>query len=46
MRDITFELIQNVFQLIGIFTKPLDENYFAFIRKELGILKLLENELI
>ena len=35
--DITLEFIQTKFQLDDIFTKPLDENIFNFIKRELGI---------
>ena len=41
--DITLEFIQIEFQLANIFTKPLDENRFIFIRRELGMLNPLEN---
>ena len=41
--DIALEFIQTKFQLANIFTKPLDENRFIFIRRELGMLNHLEN---
>ena len=44
-KDIALEFIQTEFQLVDIFTKPLDENRFSFIRKELGMLNPLENEI-
>ena len=43
--DIILEFVQTNFQLANIFTKPLDENHFAFIRREFGILNPLEIEL-
>ena len=35
--DIALEFISTDFQLADVFTKPLDENRFCFIRRELGM---------
>ena len=43
--DIVLEFIETEFQLADIFTKPLDENRFIFIRRELGMLNPLENRI-
>ena len=43
--DISLEFVQTEFQLADIFTKPLDENRFNFIRRELGMLNPLENKI-
>ena len=42
--DISLKSIQTNLYLANIFTKPLDEKWFTFIR-ELGILDPFENEL-
>ena len=41
--EITLEFIQIEFQVADIFTKPLNENGFIFIRRELGMLNPIEN---
>ena len=41
--DTALEFIQTKFQLADIFTKPLDENRFIFIRRELSMLNHVEN---
>ena len=43
--DIALEFIETEFQLADIFTKPLDENRFIFIRRELGMLNPIENRI-
>ena len=42
--DIALEFISIVFQLADIFTKPLNENRFCFIRRELSMLNPKEND--
>ena len=42
-KDISFEYISTTQQLADIFTKPLDEKQFCFIRRELGIISLSEH---
>ena len=41
--DITLKFIQTGLQLVD--TKPLDGKWFTFIRRELGMLDSLENDL-
>ena len=41
--DIALEFIQTEFQLVDIFIKLINENGFVFIRRELGMLNLIEN---
>ena len=43
--NIALEFIETKFQLADIFTEPLDENKFIFIRRELGMLNPLENRI-
>ena len=43
--DISLKFIQTDLQLTDIFTKPLDEKWFVFIRRELGMLDSFENNL-
>ena len=42
--DIALEFISIDFQLADIFTKPLDENGFCFIRREIGMLNPKESD--
>ena len=42
-KDISFEYVVTTRQLADIFTKPLDEKQFCFIRRELGIISLSEH---
>ena len=39
-KDISFEYVPTAQQLADIFTKPLEEKQFCFIRRELGIIAL------
>ena len=43
--DIRLKFIQIDLQLVDIFTKPLDEKWFVFICRELGMLDPSENDL-
>ena len=45
MDDISLTFIQTKLQLVDIFTKAYDEKWFAFIRRELGMLDPFENNL-
>ena len=42
-KDISFEYIPTTQQLADIFTKPLEEKPFCFIRRELGIISLSDH---
>ena len=43
--NVTLEFLLIDFQMTNIFTKPLDENRFCFIRIELNMLNCIDNEL-
>jgi len=43
--DVTVECVPTDYQLADIFTKPLSEGRFKFIRHELGMIKILMHEL-
>ena len=42
-KDISFEYISTTLQLADIFTKPLEDKPFCFIRRELGIISLSDH---